>query len=63
MIECAVYGCGNNSVTATDTSVQYYCFPKQPEIVEQWIRACSWQGNTIDLNTGALQTLMFINKP
>lgn len=52
MIPCAVYGCGNNSVTTTDPSIQYYYFPKQPEIAEQWIRACSWQENAIDLNTG-----------
>lgn len=49
---CSVYGCNNNSVTATDPSIRFYYFPKQPDIAEQWIRACAWQENIIDLNTG-----------
>lgn len=52
MTTCAVYGCFNNSATTTDPTVQYYHFPQQHEIAQQWIRACSWQENTIDLNTG-----------
>lgn len=52
MIECAIYGCVNNSLTTTDPSIQYYYFPKHPEIAKQWITACSWEEGKINPNTG-----------
>lgn len=55
MIACAVYGCTNNTLTTTDPSIQYYYFPKHPVVAQQWITACCWAADQIDISTGNAQ--------
>lgn len=61
MIRCAIYGCTNNTAITADPTIQYYCFPKHPEVAKQWIAACSFQENKIDINTGEAHEMRFKN--
>lgn len=56
---CAVYGCTNNS-SNTDSTIQYYYFPKHPMFLQQWIGAC-WRPDVIDVNTAQICSIHFDN--
>lgn len=51
--KCFVYGCPNSGVEH-DNTVQFYDFPKDSDIAQQWLTSCCvWQTDEIDLSTGA----------
>lgn len=51
-MSCIVWGCTNSNIATADSSVHYYVFPKHPVIVQQWIQACGWPPDQIDISIG-----------
>ncbi|RZC14263.1 THAP and/or Tnp P element domain containing protein [Asbolus verrucosus] len=58
-MSCIVYGCSNNNFATADPSVHYYVFPKHPVIAQQWVDACGWQADQIDINIARICSIHF----
>lgn len=51
MFACSVFGC-NNEILTSNSPVQLHKFPKDPDIIQKWLDACTWKVGENDIETG-----------
>lgn len=58
MPTCYVKNCTNRTLTK---NIKFFQFPKEPVILQQWLKACGKNEVEIKTNSGKLIYLIYIN--
>lgn len=59
LLSCCVYTCNNSTLNTNDPNIQFYAFPKQPKLLQQWLNACLWREDQLDIDLGNLISQFF----